>query len=68
MIRRGLFESYNLLYIIKELVQKNKKLKFAKETVNIVCENCMGQLFETIINLKWSEHFKWGSKLIESRS
>ena len=30
MIRRGLFESYNLLSLLKELVKKNKKIKFAK--------------------------------------
>jgi hypothetical protein len=58
MIRRGLFESYNLLHLTKELVQKNKKLKFAKETVVPAAESVMELLFETILNLKWSEHPK----------
>lgn len=34
MIRKGLFESYSLLYLIKETVGKGKKLKFAVELIN----------------------------------
>ena len=59
MIRRALFESYNLLYLIKDLVQKNKKLKVAKETVTPAADSCMELLFETILNLRWSDHPKY---------
>jgi len=68
MIRRGLFESYNLLHIIKELVQKNKKMNAAKEVVVSVTESIMELLFETMLNLKWTHHSKLESKLIENRS
>ena len=55
MIRRGLFESYGLLFLVRECVQKNKKMKFAKETVNNICDPSLEYILEIIVNLRWSE-------------
>lgn len=41
MVRRNLFESYNLLFLIREVVSKSKKLKFAKGLVNEGAEQCL---------------------------
>jgi hypothetical protein len=66
-VRRGLFESHHLLGLVREAVQKNKKLKGFKETVNGVADPLLDALLDSIINLRWSVRPSSDSKLVAAR-
>lgn len=67
LIRRALFESFNLTVLLREAVSKAKKYKFAKQTIEKSVTPLVDEVFNAIIDLKWRENTTNECKLVRQR-